>query len=225
MRLSVKDTGAGLAPEQLARLFVPFDRLDADKVSVEGTGIGLALSKHLTHLMGGEIGVQSTPGTGSTFWIDLPLDQDPAQTTAVHDEPGAAATALPAAPAELRRTTVLCIEDNAANLALVEQILARRGGNQLFSAADAPHGLELARRHRPDVILLDISLPGMDGWAAMARLQADECTRAIPVVAISANAMPRDVDRGRAAGFAAYLTKPLNVAQFDRVLDELLAPA
>jgi signal transduction histidine kinase/CheY-like chemotaxis protein len=225
MRLSVKDTGAGLAPEQLARLFVPFDRLDADKVSVEGTGIGLALSKHLTHLMGGEIGVQSTPGTGSTFWIDLPLDRAPAQTTAVHDEPGAAATALPAAPAEPRRTTVLCIEDNAANLALIEQILARRGGNQLFSAADAPHGLELARRQRPDVILLDISLPGMDGWAAMARLQADECTRAIPVVAISANAMPRDVDRGRAAGFAAYLTKPLNVAQFDRVLDELLAPA
>jgi len=224
LQLAISDTGAGLTAEQLARLFVPFERLDADKVSVEGTGIGLALSKHLTRLMGGEIGARSTPGVGSTFWIRLPLAAPLAPAVASHARTLAAPGKPPLQPASVP-WKVLCIEDNAANLALVEQILAQRGRVQLLSAPDAPRGLELAVEQRPDLILLDISLPGMDGWAAMERLRADERTRDIPVVAISANAMPRDLERGRKAGFAAYLTKPLDIAAFEQTLDTLLVEA
>lgn len=224
LRLGITDTGAGLSADQVARLFVPFERLDAHNIAVEGTGIGLALSKHLTRLMGGEIGVDSRPGVGSTFWIALPQALAAELPAPGPGEQGEAPRQAPAASAD-RPRDVLCIEDNAANMMLIEQTLARHADMRLIAAADADSGLALARTQRPDLILLDINLPGIDGWAVMARLQADASTRGIPVVAITANAMPRDLERGRTAGFAAYLTKPLDIAHFDHVLEQVLSSA
>ena len=224
LRLNITDTGAGLTAEQLPRLFMPFERLDAHMIAVEGTGIGLALSKHLMRLMAGDIGVESRPGVGSTFWITLPLAPAAASPAPVPGEPGAVPLPAPGAwPG--RASQVLCIEDNAANMALIEEALARHADLQLIAAIDADSGLALARTRRPDLILLDINLPGTDGWAVMASLQADESMRGIPVVAITANAMPADLERGRVAGFAAYLTKPLDIGHFDRVLAQLLRAA
>jgi signal transduction histidine kinase/CheY-like chemotaxis protein len=213
----VSDTGTGLEPNQLARLFVPFERLQAD-TRIEGTGIGLALSKRLVEAMGGSIGAESTPGSGSTFWVRLPL----AAGVAVRAEPAADETA-PAAVASKVPTDVLCIEDNPANLRLIEGIFARLDNIRLLSALAPGLGLELARTHRPALILLDINLPDMDGYAVMQCLREHEATRAIPVLAISANAMPKDIERSKAAGFAAYLTKPIDVAELLRTVGALLA--
>lgn len=224
LRLGITDTGPGLTEEQLARLFVPFERLDAHRMAVEGTGIGLALSKHLVRLMGGEIGVDSRPGVGSTFWVALPRALAAALPAPGPGVQRAAPLQARAAP-QGRRRPVLCIEDNAINMALIEQTVARHADLRLIAAADADSGLALARTQRPDLILLDINLPGIDGWTAMALLQADESTRGIPVVAISANAMPHDLERGRTAGFAAYLTKPLDIGHFDHLLEQLLSAA
>ena len=175
-------------------------------------------------LMAGDIGVESRPGVGSTFWITLPLAPAAASPAPVPGEPGAVPLPAPGAwPG--RASQVLCIEDNAANMALIEEALARHADLQLIAAIDADSGLALARTRRPDLILLDINLPGIDGWAVMASLQADESMRGIPVVAITANAMPADLERGRVAGFAAYLTKPLDIGHFDRVLAQLLRAA
>ena len=220
LSIRVSDTGSGLDAGQQARLFVPFERLDADKQGIEGTGIGLALSKRLVELMDGSIGVQSTPGSGSTFWVRLPL---------ADGHTGSADVAAYAAPAPVpeacgsHRVDVLCIEDNPANLRLIEGVLTRRPGVRLLSAIAPGLGLELARTHRPALILLDINLPDMDGYAVMQCLRENEVTRAIPVVAISANAMPGDLERGKAAGFAAYITKPLDVGRLLQVVDEVIA--
>jgi len=212
----VKDTGPGLTAEQQSRLFVPFERLDADKSQVEGTGIGLALSKRLMQLMDGQIGVDSAPGAGSTFWVSLPgARHDPAVT-------GRAV----AFEAESHESTtgqsvsdVLYIEDNASNLRLVERILAQRSDIHLISASSPHLGLELAQAHRPALILLDINLPDMDGFEVLRRLRAQAETRAIPVIGVSANAMPKDIERAQAAGFVDYLTKPLDVAAFLKAVD------
>jgi len=216
----ISDTGPGLTPEQQARLFVPFERLDADERRIEGTGIGLALTKRLMEAMHGEIGIESTPGAGSTFWVRLPLAHAAA----------AARRALPARaeppPSPAPRAPVrdvLCIEDNPANLRLVESIFAPLAHLRLLSALAPGLGLELARTHRPALILLDINLPDMDGYAVMQCLRENEATRDIPVLAISANAMPRDLERAKAAGFAGYVTKPIDVAALLARIDQLLA--
>jgi PAS domain S-box-containing protein len=200
LRITISDTGAGIAPDKLDSLFLPFERLGAEFSAVDGTGIGLALCRQLMQLMHGEIGVESAPGQGSSFWIELPL------AGAVVATPSAAA---PDAPPAARRTTVLYVEDNAANLKVVEAILRLLPNMTLLSAGNGESGLELARRYHPDVILLDIHLPGMDGYAVLQVLQADAGTRDIPVIALSADAMPLDVERGLKAGFRAYLTKPV----------------
>ncbi|MFM1890954.1 MAG: hypothetical protein RLZ44_31, partial [Pseudomonadota bacterium] len=219
IQVRVTDTGGGLSAAQQARLFSPFERLDADKSAIEGTGIGLALSKRLVELMGGEIGVESRVGVGSTFWVRLPA-------SAGHAEPAAPAVAPDVAlnrrPSGRGRWDVLCIEDNPANLRLIERILARRNDVHLLTAGTPGLGLELAAAHRPALILLDINLPDMDGYDVLRCLREDAMTRDIPVVAISANAMPKDLARGRAAGFKEYLTKPLEVDRLMRILDELL---
>jgi hypothetical protein len=222
IQVRISDTGAGLTPKQQGRLFVAFERLDADQHAVEGTGIGLALSKRLVELMDSEIGVESTPGLGSTFWVRLPLvdrHPEPADPT-----PG---TATPESPrsAKQQLRDVLCIEDNPANLRLIERILERRADIRLLTASAPGLGLELAVAHRPALILLDINLPDMDGYDVMKCLRESAVTRDIPVVAISANAMPKDLARGKAAGFADYLTKPLEVEQVLRALDDVLAVA
>ncbi len=220
VQIRISDTGPGLTPEQQASLFVAFERLDADRRGVEGTGIGLALAKSLTELMGGEIGVESTPGQGSTFWVRMPV-------TEAHSgaEPEVEGAAKPARVDGGRQWDVLCIEDNPANLRLVERILARRTDIRLLSASAPGLGLELAAAHRPALILLDINLPDMSGYDVMKCLRENAATSDIPVVAISANAMPRDMARGKAAGFVDYLTKPLNVGRFNSVIDRILKTA
>jgi len=220
VRVSFCDTGEGLGPDKLAQLFQPFNRLGQETGFEEGTGIGLVVSKQLIEFMGGTIGVQSTVGVGSLFWIELaaapavelPLDEiDLPPATAAED--GA-----------LQRT-VLCIEDNPANLLLISKLLARRPDIRLLTAMDAMQGIAIANVALPDVILMDINLPGISGITALGVLAGSPLTAHIPVVAISANAMSRDIEKGLAAGFFRYLTKPIKVLQFMETLDLALAHA
>ncbi|GBL46821.1 signal transduction histidine kinase [Sulfuriferula multivorans] len=219
IRISVQDTGEGLPPEKLAQLFQPFNRLGQEASAEEGTGIGLVVSKRLVELMEGEIGVESTVGVGSVFWIELNLAAEP-QIAAGSDEPLAPIQARVQHGAALR--TLLYVEDNRANMQLVEQLIARRPDMRLLSAEDGTRGIALARIHQPEVILMDINLPGINGIQALKLLREDPETAHIPVLAISANAMPRDIEKGLAAGFFRYLTKPIKVNEFMKTLDQAL---
>lgn len=218
IRISVKDSGAGLSADNLAHLFEPFNRLGQEAGAEPGTGIGLVVTKQLVALMGGEIGVQSTIGVGSVFWIELNRDVMP--------DPGAdhgmAADAARQGQGDVARRTLLCVEDNPSNLMLVAQIIAGHPHIRMLSASDADLGLALARAHRPDVILMDINLPGISGFEALKLLQADPVTALIPVLAISANAMPNDIEKGLAAGFLRYITKPIKVSEFMDALNMAL---
>ena len=220
IRIRITDSGAGLSDEQVARLFAPFERLGADRSLTEGTGIGLALSKRLMDLMQGRIGVESLTGAGSTFWIELPAALD------VQEAAAAPAAVTPVQSVKYRapavKRDVLCIEDNPANLRLIELILSRREDIRLLTASQPSLGLDLAQAHRPALILLDINLPGMDGYAVFEHLRARVETRDIPVVAISANAMPKDLARGKAAGFADYVTKPIDVNRLLEAVDKVM---
>jgi PAS domain S-box-containing protein len=217
-RIAVHDTGDGLSPEKLAQLFQPFNRLGQESGSEEGTGIGLVVSKRLTELMGGEIGAESTVGKGSVFWIELHATHAP-RLVAVATEQGADARAR--APSDAPYA-LLCVEDNPANLMLVEKLLERRPDIQLLVATDGIRGIEKARAARPDVILMDINLPGISGLIALGILAEDPETASIPVIALSANAMPGDIEKGLAAGFFRYLTKPIKVKEFMDTLDNAL---
>jgi signal transduction histidine kinase/CheY-like chemotaxis protein len=219
LRLTVRDTGMGLSPEQVAALFQPFNRLGQESGPQEGTGIGLVVTRRLIELMGGEIGVNSSPGVGSVFWIELARAQE--NTGPFRAAP--AAQAVPALPAGGAPHSVLYIEDNPANLRLVEEIVRFRPDLELLSAPDGPGGLALARARRPEVILMDLNLPGMSGFEVLDRLRADPLTAAIPVLALSANAMQHDVERGLAAGFARYITKPIDIDKFNEAIDGVLA--
>lgn len=210
--VGVHDNGPGIAPQDQPRLFQPFERLSAARSGVEGTGIGLALSQRLVVAMGGSIGVDSSLGAGSLFWFRLP------RAVAA---PAGESRSLPAqiqpldmAPAQTHR--VLYIEDNAVNISLMEAILSRLPGVELACSESPLEGLRLAQSWKPTLVLTDIQLPGMDGFQVLARLRADEVTRSIPVVAVSANALQSDVDAALAAGFQSYLTKPLDL---DLLLD------
>jgi signal transduction histidine kinase/ActR/RegA family two-component response regulator len=219
IRISVRDTGCGLRPNQVAQLFQPFNRLGKEAGAEEGTGIGLVVAKRLVEFMGGSIGAESTPGLGSHFWIELGLTGAP--RFAVPDaEP--AVPARPEVPAGTPLRTLLYVEDNPANLELVEQLLARRPDLRLLGAADADLGIEFARACQPEVILMDINLPGISGLEAMKILRADPATAHIPVIALSANAVPRDIEKAIEAGFFNYLTKPIRVNQFLEALDSAL---
>jgi PAS domain S-box-containing protein len=219
IRISVRDTGAGLTAEQLGQLFQPFNRLGRAAGAEEGTGIGLVVTKRLVELMGGVIGVDSTVGMGSVFWIELRVAAAP-QLAAPEAE--CAALARPQVPDGARLRTLLYVEDNPANLELVEQLIARRPDLRLLSAADGNLGVEFARAYQPAVILMDINLPGIGGIEAMQLLRADPSTAHIPIIALSANAVPHDIKKGLDAGFFSYLTKPIKVDQFMDALDEAL---
>src|SRR5580698_8647802 len=219
VRISVRDTGAGLPPAMVAQLFQSFNRLGRETSAEEGTGIGLVMSKRLVEMMGGAIGVESTVGSGSVFWFDLNSAVAPHLVLDRAESPEIVQPqVLDGAP--LR--TLLYVEDNPANLKLVEQLIARRPDMRLLSARDGNRGVELARSHHPDVILMDINLPGISGIEALKILREDPETTHIPVVALSANAMPRDIEKGLQAGFFRYLTKPIKVNEFMESLEVAL---
>ncbi len=220
IRISFQDTGEGLSADKLAQLFQPFNRLGQEDGIEEGTGIGLVVSKRLVELMGGEIGAQSTVGVGSVFWVELDAAYAPSLLCSVAEAP---ALVPVVARANAQRRSLLCVEDNPANLMLVEKLMARRPDIRLLTARDGARGIEIARAEQPDVILMDINLPGIGGIQAMAILAQFPETRLIPVIALSANAMPRDIERGLEAGFFRYLTKPIRVTEFMDTLDTALA--
>ncbi|NVO07164.1 MAG: response regulator, partial [Rhodoferax sp.] len=222
LRIAVQDTGDGLSADKIAQLFQPFNRLGQEASAGEGTGIGLVVSKRLVELMGGEIGMSSQVGVGSTFWVEFDLS---AADTLAPADALPAPSAPSAVPASGPVRTLLYVEDNKANMELVEQLVARRAGLRLLGAADGMRGVLLARLHLPEVILMDINLPGISGLQALKILRDDPATRHIPVLALSANALPRDVERGMDAGFFRYLTKPVKVAEFMEALDVGLALA
>ena len=220
IRIAVQDTGIGLRPDQLEQLFQPFNRLGQEAGTEDGTGIGLVVTKRLVELMGGKIGVNSTVDIGSTFWIELK------SAATVQRKVGANIPVIPSV-SRLEQTTVpqrslLYVEDNPANLKLVQEIISFREDLRLLTAPDANLGIELARVHQPEVILMDINLPGMNGKDALLKLRADPLTSHIPVIAITANAMSRDVTKGMALGFFRYLTKPININDFLETLDGAL---
>jgi len=221
VRITVRDTGDGLDADHLSQLFQPFNRLGREEGGLEGTGIGLVVSKRLTELMNGRIGVQSVVGTGSEFWIELQLAAAPAMLG-----PNVAASALEPTKAQQSVTkvhTVLYVEDNPANLTLVERLVERRSDLRLISATDALRGVALARSAIPDVILMDINLSGLSGFDALRLLGDHSETSRIPVIALSANAMPRDIARGMEAGFYRYLTKPVRAPDLFAAIAEAIA--
>ena len=216
IRISVTDTGAGLSPENLSQLFQPFNRLGQEAGSEEGAGIGLVVSKRLIELMEGMIGVDSTVGAGSTFWIDLVAAPVPALDAS--PAPDSVLTSPPADQPATKPRRLLYVEDNAANLTLIEQLIVRRPEMRLLTARNGKDGICLAKASLPDVILMDINLPGINGIDAMKILRLDPATSHIPIVALSANAIPRDMEKGLEAGFFRYLTKPIQVTQFFETL-------
>jgi signal transduction histidine kinase/ActR/RegA family two-component response regulator len=219
-RISVTDTGAGLPPEKLTQLFQPFNRLGQEvEGGVAGTGIGLVVTKRLVELMGGLLGVESTVGAGSTFWFEL-LASDAPQLRAGGDDAATGDDAPAATGAPLH--TLLYVEDNEANMKLVEQIVARRPDLRLLTAVNGPLGIDLARTRHPTVILMDLNLPGISGLDALKILRGDPETARIPVVALSANAMPRDIQMCLDAGFFRYVTKPIAVKDFMDTLNQAL---
>jgi len=219
IRISVTDTGPGLPPEKLAQLFQPFNRLGKEGSAEEGSGIGLVVSKRLVELMEGVIGVESAVGVGSVFWIELRAIDAP-QFAVGGAEPTVVAQAQVPGGARLR--TLLYVEDNPANLKLVEQIVARHPNIRLLTAVNGNSGIEIARVSQPEVILMDINLPDISGSEALKILRADPATTHIPVIALTANAIPRDIENGLAAGFFRYLTKPIKVNEFMDALDVAL---
>jgi len=219
LRVSVRDSGAGLSPDMLDQLFQPFNRLGRETSREEGTGIGLVMSKRLVELMGGTIGVASTVGSGSVFWFELNSVSAP---HFIADPPIAAVIAQAPVQSGAPRRTLLYVEDNPANLKLVEQLIDRRPDMRLLVAGDGDLGIQLARANHPEVILMDINLPGISGIDALKILRQDAETAHIPVVALSANAMPRDIEKGLQAGFFRYLTKPIKVNEFMNTLDVAL---
>ena len=216
----MRDTGAGLSPEDISKLFVPFERLNAERTQIEGTGIGLTLCKRLVEAMNGQIGVWSEVGQGSTFWVELPMVGSPLEQAAGLE---GGALARPAISSGGEGKTILYIEDNLSNINLIEQALSEQGVQVKFlTAMQGRVGLELAAQHQPDLILLDVHLPDILGDAVLHRLRAEAATRDIPVVVLSADATPSQVERLMKGGAQAYLTKPLDLRRFFEVLEQVM---
>jgi PAS domain S-box-containing protein len=220
IRIDVEDTGEGLTLEKIEQLFQPFNRLGQEARAEEGTGIGLVMAKRLIELMGGAIGVESTFGKGSTFWLEMDLT-----TERQAFDPAAQAQVEAQVEAQSQLCTLLYVEDNPANLMLIGDLIARRPDIRLLTAKNGNSGIEIARSVRPDVILMDINLPGISGIEVLKILAEDPATAHIPVLALSANAIPHDIDKALKAGFFRYLTKPIKINEFMMTLDEALESA
>ncbi|NWG86436.1 MAG: PAS domain-containing protein [Hydrogenophilaceae bacterium] len=216
-RISVRDTGPGIPAARLQDMFQPFNRLGAENSGVEGTGIGLVISKRLMEAMHGRIGVDSQEGVGSTFWIEVPV-----AAIDLSAPNNAAEQVHRSAVPQTGSHTVLYVEDNPANLKLMVNLLAKWPTVRLLTAHNGRLGIEMAKSYRPDLILLDINLPELDGYAVLRELRSAAETQGVPVVALTANAMPKDIERGKAAGFLDYLTKPLDIPSFYALLGKLL---
>jgi len=220
LRMSVRDSGPGIPAEKREQVFVPFNRLGAEGSAIEGTGIGLTIAKQLVELMGGHIGFDSEPDVGSTFWVELPLQgESPPQVMAQESK---SPVAIESTAKARTVKTLLYVEDNPANMSLMEHIIGRMAHIELITAHNAELGLEMAESKQPDLIIMDINLPGMDGFEALRHLQQDDLTKDIPVIALSANAMEKDIKRGLAAGFLRYLTKPIQISEVHAALHEML---
>jgi len=221
VRIAVTDTGLGLTPEKIAQLYQPFNRLGQEIGVEQGTGIGLVVTKRLVEAMRGTVGVESVVGMGTSFWIDLKATNS--AQLALMDAADSPSPAV--ATEDLPISTLLYVEDNPANLKLVEMLIARRPNMRLLTAGTGVLGIELALAHMPHAILMDINLPGISGLKALSILRRDSATAHIPVIALSANANPRDIERGLEAGFHKYLTKPIKVDELMLTLDETLGLA
>ncbi|MGY2874475.1 signal transduction histidine kinase/ActR/RegA family two-component response regulator [Marmoricola sp. URHA0025 HA25] len=218
LRIQVTDTGPGIAADQLHLLFAPFERLGAEQTSVPGTGVGLALSRGLAEAMGGTLDVDSTPGRGSTFWVEFPIVENPVK---IFEE----ANQRAARPDEQGALTVLHIEDNLANVQLVERVLAQRPNLTVVPAMQGRMGVDLARRHHPILILLDLNLVDLPGVEVLQILRDDPATADIPVAIVSADAMPRQVQRLLSSGAVAYLTKPIDIHRLLDLVDDAVERA
>lgn len=222
LRISVTDTGRGIPLEKQEELFKPFERLGRELGQIDGTGIGLSITKKIIELMGGLIGFESQHGKGSTFWVEVPIsrDQSPEENTT-----GATDTAGQKAGSKIdnaQARTILYIEDNPENVILMEAIISQIDNVQMVTAYNATLGFDVATSKKPDLILMDINLPGMNGIQALKLLLKTEETRDIPVIAITSNNTPRDIDAGLRAGFKAYITKPIKVPDFIRTIKKFL---
>lgn len=219
LRISVEDTGLGIPEDKHAGLFEAFNRLGADRSEIEGTGIGLNITKKLIQLMDGTIGFNSSLGKGSCFYIELRFCESHQEKDEELLEPQQVS---PTTTSEPKHFDILYIEDNPANLELVRQVFMARESIAMFSAPDAKLGIEIARAHLPDLIIMDINLPGMSGIEAFKIIRNDPKTSGIPVIAVSANAMEKDIDKAMAAGFVDYIPKPINVPQFLEKIDKII---
>ena len=219
LRISVIDTGPGISAEKLPELFLPFNRLDAEDSNIEGTGIGLTITRRIIELMGGSVDVHSEVGVGSTFWIELPIETV-AEEERVEEITNEGSIRTIAEPDS--QHIVLYIEDNPQNLRLVSQILAKRSHIHLLTAHTPELGIELATERVPELILIDINMPGLDGYQVLEILKKNPKLADIPVIAVTANAMPRDIFKGKQAGFTEYVTKPIDVEKFLAVIDHNL---
>ncbi len=220
LRVVVADTGIGIPIDKRNKLFQPFQRAGQETGPIEGTGIGLVITKRLAELMGGSVGYTSVPGTGSEFWVDLPVHLPQASSDAATVAPADSTPRLEGRAGRL----VVYVEDNPANVSFMRDVIGDFDGIELATVPTAEMGIEVVRSRRPDVVIMDINLPGMSGLDALEALRSDPITAAIPIIALTAAASERDRQRGMQAGFYRYLTKPVKVDELVSALEALLAP-